>query len=69
MDNIRRLKRRSTSAVDSRHLKIKEKDTSLTKNDCVTIRIQKISLFDKFIPKIHPILWYHELKGHGRFGL
>ena len=54
---------RSTTAVDPQHLKVKE-DISLTKNDCITISIQKISSTHKFILKI---LGFRELTSPGHF--
>ena len=50
------------------HLKVKEYDISLTKNYCITIRIQKISSIHKLILKIQQVLGSHELEGHGHFG-
>ena len=53
-------KTRSTTAVDPRQLKLKEKDISLTKNYYyVTISIQEISSVQKFVLKIQQIfrLW------------
>ena len=40
---------RNTAVVDPQHLKVKELDISLTKNYCITITIQKISVIHKFI--------------------
>ena len=44
----------STTAVGPWHLKVVE-DTSLTKNYCITIRIQKISAIHKLILKMQQI--------------
>ena len=57
----------STTAVDHQHLKVKEKDINLAKTNCITISIEKISSFQKFILKIQQILGSHELKSHGIF--
>ena len=57
-------KTRSTTAVDPRHLKVKEYDINLTENYYITIRIQIISSIYKFILKIKQILGSHELKDH-----
>ena len=54
---------RSTTPVDSWHLKVKEYDTSLTKNYCITINIKIISSIHIFIFKIQ-VLGSHELKSH-----
>ena len=43
---------RSTTAVDPQHLKVKEQDTSLTKNYGITINIKIISSIQIFIFKI-----------------
>ena len=58
---------RSTTAVDHQHLKVKEKDVSLAKTNCITISIEKISSFQKFILKIQQILGSHELKSNDIF--
>ena len=57
---------RSTTVVDPQHLKVKE-DISLTKNDCITISIQKISSTHKFILKMQQILGFRELTSPGHF--
>ena len=49
------------------HLKVKEKDISLTKHYSITISIQKISSIHKFILNIQQILGSHELRRHGHF--
>ena len=56
---------RSTTAVDPRHLKVKEKDISLTKYYCIIISIQKLKSIHKYILTIQQIFGFHELKGHG----
>ena len=61
------IRTRSTTAVGHRHLKVKDKDISQTKNYCITNSIQKISSIHIFILKIQQILESHELKGYGNF--
>ena len=58
----------SLTAVDW-HLKVKgiKYSVGLTKNYCIKVSIQKISLIDTLIPKIKQILRSHELNGHARF--
>ena len=58
----------SLTAVDW-HLKVKgiKYSVGLTKNYCIKVSIQKISLIDTLIPKIQQILRSHELNGHARF--
>ena len=53
--------------MDRQHLKVKEKDLSLTKHYCITISIQKISSINKFIIDKQQTLGSHELKGQGHF--
>ena len=57
MNNNNKKKTRSTTAMDPRHLKVKEKDISLTKKYCITISILKVSSIHKFIFKTKQILW------------
>ena len=64
---IETLEKRSTTALNPRHLKGKRYDIHLTKNYCITISIQKINWIHKFNLKIQQILGSHELKGHGHF--
>ena len=47
---------RSTTAVDPRHLKVKEKDISPTQNYCITVSIQIISSIYILILKIQHLL-------------
>ena len=47
---------RNTTAVDTRHLRVKGQDICLTKNYFIAISIQKINLIHKFILKIQQIL-------------
>ena len=64
MSHVIAEKTRNTTAVDPRHLKVKEYDISLTINYCTTSSIQKISSIHTFILKIQHILGSHELKDH-----
>ena len=48
--------------MNPQHLKVKEKNISLTKKYCITISIQKVSSIHKFIHKIKQILGSHELE-------
>ena len=50
------LEKRSTTALNPRHLKGKRYDTHLTRNYCITISIQKINWIHKFNFKIQKIL-------------
>ena len=59
-DTFQELKK-STFAVGPQHLKVKEQDTSLTKNYCITINIKTISSIHIFIFKIQ-VSGSHELK-------
>ena len=58
---------RSTTAVDSQHLKVKEYDISLTKIYHITISIKISSSIHIFIHKIRQVLGSHELKSHCHF--
>ena len=51
------------------HLKVKdmEYDVSLTKNHCITVRMQKISSIYLLILKVQQILGLHELNGNAHF--
>ena len=62
MNNNKKKTTRSTTAVEPRHLKVKEKDISLTKKYCITISIIKISSIHKFILKTKQILSQAHLK-------
>ena len=53
--------------MDPQHLKVEEWDISLTRNYCITIKIQIISSIHIFILKIQQILGSCELKGHYHF--
>ena len=54
-DTFQELKK-STFAVGPQHLKVKEQDTSLTKNYCITINIKTIS-------SIHILMLRYRLLG------
>ena len=53
--------------MDPQHLKVKEKDISLTKNYCLTVSMQRISSIHTLILKIQHILGSHELNDHAIF--
>ena len=67
MKKITVIKTSSTTAVDLQHLKVKGKDFCLTKNNCITISIQKNSPIHKLILKMQQILRSHEQNSHGHF--
>ena len=58
----------STTAVDW-HLKVEDKEynVGLTKNYCITVSMQKISLIHNLILSIQQILGSHELNSHNCF--
>ena len=50
------------------HLKAKDMEyVSLTKNHCITVRMQKISSIYLLILKVQQILGLHELNGNAHF--
>ena len=60
----------SATAVDL-HLKVKnikyDVDVSLTRNYCIAVSMQKISLIHKLILNMQQILGFHELNNHAQF--
>ena len=58
-------KRTNTTVLDSRHLKVKQQDISLTRNHCITISIQKIRI--SIQKDTADFRKSHKLKGHDHF--
>ena len=58
-------KRTNTTVLDSRHLKVKQQDISLTRNHCITISIQKIRI--SIQKDTADFIKSHKLKGHDHF--
>ena len=60
------LSKTNTTAVDPPTI-IQSEVSGLTKNYCITISMQKVSLIQQIILEIHLILEYHDLKGYTHF--
>ena len=66
-------KRRSTTAVDPQHLKVKDDTVSVQPKITASLSAFKKSaqfinlLFHRFILKMQQISGFHELKDHGHF--